>query len=207
MRGQLQQLLQGRKLQCKKLEATLGLLMWATSTCVRIRPCLASLYRDLRSAAGTLKLIHPQFWQPLLDCLDDSAKVTAHPPGLWLPIKARVTFAGNAKITCNQDLPKVTPAQKGVWISVADLTADQARSNWPQLSGSPQQYIACFETLAQLALAMTARHALGAKAWQFALPAASDNTAAEARTEKLWSTAEPLGTFLKPAAGWQRGAA
>ena len=60
----------------------------------------------------------------------------------------------------------------------------------------------CFETLAQLALAMTAHQALKAKQWAFCLPAASDNTAAEAKTEKLWSTAGPLGTFLKLTAAW-----
>ena len=81
-------------------------------------------------------------------------------------------------------------------------TAEQVRALWPQLTGHPQQYIACFETIAQLALAMAARKALGATTWKFALPSASDNTAAESRTEKLWSTAEPLGTFLKLAAGW-----
>ena len=43
---------------------------------------------------------------------------------------------------------------------------------------------------------------LGAQQWTFALPAASDNTAAEAQTEKPWSTAEPLGTFLKLTAAW-----
>ena len=60
----------------------------------------------------------------------------------------------------------------------------------------------CFETLAQLALAMTAHRALGAQQWAFCLPSASDNTAAESRTEKLWSTAEPLGSFLKLTAAW-----
>ena len=42
----------------------------------------------------------------------------------------------------------------------------------------------------------------GRKQWAFCLPAASDNTAADAQTEKLWSTAEPLGTFLKLTAAW-----
>ena len=223
--------------------------------------------QSLRSAVGTLKLIHPHFWQPFLDALDDSAAVVAQPPGLWLPIKAKVIFAGKAPVKSKQDLPKVTAARKGTWIRVADplrsdvhlgneskaairwiqkcfardrlrplqrpsvltcfaaadamagrmdcygsalcmvrrilhFTAEQIRCFWPQLSGSPQQYIACFETLAQLALAIAARHVMGASTWQFALPAASDNTTAEARTEKLWSTAEPLGTFLKLAAGW-----
>ena len=272
LRTILQTLLHRGKIQRKKLEAALGMLMWATTTCQHIRPYLAPLYRDLHSAVGTLKLIHPQCWQPFLDALDNSATVVAQPPGLWLPIKAKVIFAGKAPIKCKQDLPKVTAAHKGTWIRIADplrsevhlssdskaairwiqqcfthdrlrplqrpgilacfaaadamaddhgmgiggwivtathcawfaesFTSEQIRCFWPQLSGSPQQYIACFETLAQLALAITAHHAMGASTWQFALPAASDNTTAEARTEKLWSTAEPLGTFLKLAAGW-----
>ena len=49
---------------------------------------------------------------------------------------------------------------------------------------------------------MTAHQVLGAKHWKFALPCASDNTASEAGCEKLWSTAEALGTFLKMAASW-----
>ena len=53
------------------------------------------LYRDLRSASGTLnKLIHPQFWQPLLDSLDESAKAIAHPPGLWLPRRTHALQTG-----------------------------------------------------------------------------------------------------------------
>ena len=80
--------------------------------------------------------------------------------------------------------------------------ASEIRAMLPQLNEASQRYIACFETLAQLALAMTAHKALGAKQWAFCLPAASDNTAAEAKTEKLWSTAEPLGTFLKLTAAW-----
>ena len=99
------------KMQRKKLEATLGLPMWATSTCPHIRPYLAPLYEDLHSAAGALKLIHPQFWQPLLDSWDDGAGIIAQPPGPWLPVKAKVIFAGNAPIKCKADLPKVTPAQ------------------------------------------------------------------------------------------------
>ena len=49
---------------------------------------------------------------------------------------------------------------------------------------------------------MAARKVIGAKQWRFALPGASGNTAEEAGTEKLWSTAEPLDTFLKMAAAW-----
>ena len=78
----------------------------------------------------------------------------------------------------------------------------EIRDLWPALHKPAQRYIACFETLAQLALAMTAHKVVGAKHGKFALPSASDNTASEAGCEKLWSTAEPLGTVLKMAASW-----
>ena len=120
LRAMLQELLHRCKIQRKKLEAALGLLMWATAACQHVRPYLAPLCRDLRSAVGTLKLIHPHFWQPFLDAVDNSATVVAQPPGLWLPIQAKVIFAGKAPIKCKQDLPKVTTAHKGTWIRIAD---------------------------------------------------------------------------------------
>ena len=70
-----------RKVLRKPLEATLGLLMWATSTCQHLRPYMAPLYRDLHSAAGTLKLLHPPLWQHFLDALDDNATVVAADQG------------------------------------------------------------------------------------------------------------------------------
>ena len=255
LRHQLQTLCNSRKVQRKLLEATLGLLMWATSACPHLRPYTAPLYRDLRSAAGALKLIHPRMWQTFLDALDSSARVAQQPAGLWLPFKAQVIRAGSHEVNCKADLPKVISAQKGTWIRVADPQraelhlrqesrdalqwlftcfahdrrrtlrqkplphcceadgdliglggwivtasrcawfaehwhASEIRAVWPQLSETPQRHIACFETLAQLALAMTARRGLGAQQWT------------EAQTEKLWSTAEPLGSFLKLAAAW-----
>ena len=106
LRVQLTQLLQGKKLQRMKFEAALGLLMWGTSACQHLRPW--------RRSTETC------FWQPLLDSLDEPAKIIAHPPGLWLPAKTRVTLAGIAKIACKQDLPRVPRACKGVLIRVAD---------------------------------------------------------------------------------------
>ena len=126
LREQLQQLLHGKKLLRKRLEATLGLLMWATCTCQHLRPYMAPLYRDLHSAAGTLKLIHPQFWQPFLDALDPSAKVIAQPPGLWLPFKARVIAVGGTKVSSKMDLPKVPAAHKGTWVRIADPSRAEA---------------------------------------------------------------------------------
>ena len=78
----------------------------------------------------------------------------------------------------------------------------EIRSVWPTLQDTAQRYIACFETLAQLALAMVAHSTCSARRWSFTLPAASDNAPTEAGLDKLWSTAEPLGSFLKLAAAW-----
>ena len=76
LRQQLHALCSSRKVQRKLLEATLGLLMWATSTCPHLRPYMAPLYRDLRSAAGALKLIHPRILLMYSCCC-------CCPVGLW----------------------------------------------------------------------------------------------------------------------------
>ena len=66
--------------------------------------------------------------------------------------------------------------------------------------GSLQPHIGCFETL-QLALTQCVWQALRGKHVRFALPSASD-TSAESGLNKLFSTAEPLRTFLRLAATW-----
>ena len=78
----------------------------------------------------------------------------------------------------------------------------EVRRHWPQLQDAPQKYIACFEALAQLALAMVAKSRLQAKHWKFALPTACDNTSAEAGINKLFTTTPPLSDFLKLVATW-----
>ena len=98
----------------------------------------------------------------------------------------------------------------GGWISTStqfawfaeqwDMT--EVRKYWPQLKEAPQKYIACFETLAQLALAMLAKTRMQAKHWRFSLPAACDNTSAEAGINKLFTTTPPLSDFLKLVATW-----
>ena len=75
----------------------------------------------------------------------------------------------------------------------------QIREVWPQLHKDAQQYIACFETLAQLALLQMAHSRLGHKYLSFAMPAGSDNTPTEAGVNKLFSTAWPLS--LPPPCG------
>ena len=98
----------------------------------------------------------------------------------------------------------------GGWLSTSDafiwysevFTDEVVRQQWPQLQGSLQPYIGCFETLTQLALAQCSWQLLRSKHVRFVLPTASDNTSAESGLNKLFSTAEPLGTFLRLAATW-----
>ena len=53
----------------------------------------------------------------------------------------------------------------------------EVRKYWPSLNKHAQAYIACFETLAQLALAMLAFRRLQSKPFKFVLPSASDKLA------------------------------
>ena len=78
----------------------------------------------------------------------------------------------------------------------------EVRRHWPQLTKNAQAYIACFETLAQLALAMTAVARMRTKHFRFTLPAASDNTSAESGINRLFTTTEPLSHFLQIVAAW-----
>ena len=81
-------------------------------------------------------------------------------------------------------------------------TMQEVRATWPALTDSAQPYIACFEVLAQLALLQTAWLKARPSSMSFILPTASDNTAAESGINKLFSTTEPLASFLKLVADW-----
>ena len=78
----------------------------------------------------------------------------------------------------------------------------EVRALWPQLHKEAQRYIACFETLAQLALLQMAHSRLGHRYLSFAMPAGSDNTPTKAGVNKLFSTAWPLSLFLRLVASW-----
>ncbi|CAE7518462.1 unnamed protein product [Symbiodinium natans] len=78
----------------------------------------------------------------------------------------------------------------------------EVRAIWPQLKDDAQLYIACFEVLAQLALLQLAWQRMRGHRMQFILPTGCDNTAAESGINKLFSTAEPLSTFLRMVADW-----
>ncbi|OLP82978.1 hypothetical protein AK812_SmicGene36338 [Symbiodinium microadriaticum] len=81
-------------------------------------------------------------------------------------------------------------------------TMEEIRTFWPFLTKDAQKYIACFETLAQLALAMTAKAHHGHTRLSLCLPTESDNTPTEGGVNKLFTTAWPLSEFLSLIASW-----
>ena len=95
----------------------------------------------------------------------------------------------------------ISTSKQFVWFSET-WSMTEIRKYWPCLNKRAQSHIACFETLAQLALAMLAFRRLQSKHFKFVLPSASDNTAAEAGVNKLFTTTEPISLFLKQVAAW-----
>ena len=73
------------------------------------------------------------------------------------------------------------------WFAEA-YTMEEIRAFWPFLTKDAQKYIACFETLAQLALAMTAQAHHGHSRLSLCLPTESDNTPTEGGVNKLFTT-------------------
>ena len=87
------------------------------------------------------------------------------------------------------------------WFAEA-YTMEEIRTFWPFLTKDAQKYIACFETLAQLALAMTAQAHHGHSRLSLCLPTESDNTPTEGGVNKLFTTSWPLSEFLSLIASW-----
>ena len=230
LRDQLEKLAKSKKILRKHLESSLGLLMWATSTCPHLRPYLAPLYKDLRSSQGTLHQVFARHWQRFVDSLTPDTVVSRQPAGLWVPAGSKLLEVGSVSVQSKQDVPRIPPSHKPQWVRLADpartethlrnesrhallwlsscfqhdqlralrqspllrcmaaanamaegdavgiggwISASTAflwfseswsmtelRRHWPQLTKSAQPYIACFETLAQLALAMLAHRRL-----------------------------------------------
>ena len=98
----------------------------------------------------------------------------------------------------------------GGWVSTKhglawfaeSYTMEEIRTFWPFLTKDAQKYIACFETVAQLALAMTAKAHLGHTRLSLCLPSESDNTPTEGGVNKLFTTSWPLSEFLSLIASW-----
>ena len=71
------------------------------------------------------------------------------------------------------------------------------RAVWPCLVKPAQRYIACFETLAQLALLQATHSHIGGGHYSFSMPSGTDNSATEASLNKLFTTSWPLQLFVQ----------
>ena len=76
------------------------------------------------------------------------------------------------------------------------------QQQWPCLTKEAQRNIACFETLAQLALTRIAWATEGQAVHGLCMPSGADNTASEAGVNKLFTTAWPLQIFVQLVAAW-----
>ena len=75
----------------------------------------------------------------------------------------------------------------------------EVEQQWPCLTKEAQRHIACFETLAQLALVRVAWTTEGQAMHGLC---GTDNTASEAGVNKLFTTAWPLQIFVQLVAAW-----
>ena len=85
-----------------------------------------------------------------------------------------------------------------VWFAET-WTMQDVRRVWPCLSKPAQRYIACFETLAQLALLQATHSHIGGGHYS---PSGTDNSAAEAGINKMFTTSWPLQIFVQLVASW-----
>ena len=76
------------------------------------------------------------------------------------------------------------------------------RAVWPCLVKPGQRYIACFETLAQLALLQATHSHIDGGHYSFSVPSGTDNSATEASLNKLFTTSWPLQLFVQLTAFW-----
>ena len=91
----------------------------------------------------------------------------------------------------------------GGWSISSRSVSLGVRRRWPCLTKKAQRYIACFETLAQLALMrIAAWTAEGQAVHGLCMPSGTDNTASEAGVNKLFTTAWPFQIFVQYFAAW-----
>ena len=98
---------------------------------------------------------------------------------------------------------KELPLDLGQMVWFAETWAMQdVRRVWPCLVKPAQRYIACFETLAQLALLQATHSHIGGGRYSFSMPSGTDNSAAEAGINKLFTASWPLQVFVQLVASW-----
>ena len=90
LQEQIAELLSQPKACRKLLERTIGLLVWATSISLHLRPYLAPLYSDLNSPPGSQYAIPAPIWQIFHSSLTDQLQLHTCPVGLYIPTGSKI---------------------------------------------------------------------------------------------------------------------
>ena len=91
----------------------------------------------------------------------------------------------------------------GGWaITSSQVAKPKTCRTYGQYGLALSSYIACFETLAQLALLQATHSHIGGGHYSFSMPSGTDNSATEASLNKLFTTSWPLQLFVQLTAFW-----
>ena len=123
----MQALLDKPKACRKLLEKTIGLLVWATSISLQLRPFLAPLYSDLHSPPGSQYAIPATQWQTFLSSLKEDLTLPSCPLGLHIPSGAKILEYKEVKLAVKADLPQIPSSAKIQFVRATDPDATHTR--------------------------------------------------------------------------------
>ena len=124
LQEQIAELLRQPKACRKLLERTIGLLVWATSISLHLRPHLAPLYSDLNSPPGSQCAITAPVWQTFRSSLTENLQLPTCPVGLYIPPGSRILKYRGRRLHCK---PKVPASAKTQFIRASDPDATHTR--------------------------------------------------------------------------------
>ena len=122
LQEQIAELLRQPKACRKLLERTIGLLVWATSISLHLRPYLAPLYSDLNSPPGSQYAIPAPIWQIFRSSLTDQLQMHTCPV---IPPESKILECRS--LHCKADLPEVLASAKTQFIRASNPEATHTR--------------------------------------------------------------------------------
>ena len=121
------ELLQTPKVCRKLLERTIGLMVWASSISLHLRPHLAPLYADLYSPPGSQYAVPAPLWQTFRSALSHDLQLPACPSGLFIPTGARILEYKGRTLHCKSDLFEIPATAKVQFIRASNPEASHTR--------------------------------------------------------------------------------
>ena len=113
---------------CRKLlERTIGLMVWAPSISLHLRPHLAPLYADLYSLPDSQYALPAQLWQTFRSALSTDLKLPACPIGLYIFNAARVLEYKGRRLQRKTDLPECPASAKVQFVRASNPEATHTR--------------------------------------------------------------------------------